>query len=166
MKAWASSVLLLLIASPVLAVHAAATAKDEAAIRKATEDFFAAWNESDVKALVSHWTDDATILNPDGRWTHGKAELEQLFTRQRAANSGTVERLVSLQARFLAADLAWVDVDMTVDHVRGPDGAEMPQVKFHLVGLLQKQGGQWRWSEGRPYPLAPPAAPAAAGKAQ
>jgi len=163
MKALVTVVLMLLLAPAVLAREAAATAQDEGAIRKATEDFFAAWNEGDIKSLVGHWTDDATILNPDGRLAHGKAELEGLFAGQHAAYPGTVEKLASLSVRFLAADLAWVDVDMTVDHMRGPDGAEMPQVKFHLVGLVQKQGGQWRWSEGRPYPLAPPAA---AGKSQ
>lgn len=166
MKALFTAVSMLLLAAAVPAAEAAQApqaAQDEAAIRKATEDFFAAWNRGDIQDLVSHWTDDATILNPDGRLAHGKAEVEGLFAGQHAAYPGTIEKLVSLTARFLAADLAWVDVDMTVDHMRGPDGAEMPQMKFHLVGLVRKQGSQWRWSEGRPYPLAPPAA---AGKSQ
>jgi uncharacterized protein (TIGR02246 family) len=157
-KALATVLLVLLSASPAIAADAVSSGKDVEAIRKSTEDFFAAWNRKDIPSLVSHWTADATVLNPTGSVAHGRAELETMFAEAHAAAGDTVERLVSLSARFLRKDLAWVDVDMTVDNIRGADGATLAQVKYHLVGLVQKVGGQWLWSEGRPYPLIPPPA--------
>lgn len=157
-KALAAVWLVLLPVAPAFAADAVSSGRDAEAIRKATEDFFAAWNRKDVPGLVSHWTADATVLDPTGRAAHGKAELETMFTEAHAAAGDTVERLVSFSARFLRKDLAWVDVDLTVDNVRGADGAAMPQAKYHLVGLVQKVAGQWLWSEGRPYPLMTPPA--------
>jgi len=84
--------------------------------------------------------------------------VEKLFTEAHAGAKGSTETLVSLSARFLQSDLAWVDVDLTVDPGRGPDGAAIPQVRYHLVGLVQKEDGRWLWSEARPYPLVAPVA--------
>jgi uncharacterized protein (TIGR02246 family) len=151
-------VVLLSAAAPAIAADAVTTGKDADAIRKSTEEFFAAWNRKDIPGLVAHWTADATVLDPTGRVAHGRAELEAMFTEAHAAAGDTVERLVSFSARFIRKDLAWVDVDLTVDNARGADGAPMPPVKYHLVGLVQKVGGQWLWSEGRPYPLLSPPA--------
>ena len=160
-KTFAAVSLVLLSAAPAIAADAVSSGRDADAIRKATEDFFAAWNRKDIPGLVSHWTADATVLDPTGRAAHGRAELETMFAEAHAAAGDSVERLASFSARFLRKDLAWVDVDLTVDNVRGADGAAMPQVKYHLVGLVQKVAGQWLWSEGRPYPLLPPPAAAA-----
>src|SRR5260370_9615580 len=143
MKTLAAVLLVLLAAAArTSGADAVATGKDADAIRKATEDFFAAWNRKDIPGLVSHWTADATVLDPTGRAAHGKAELETMFAEAHAAAGDSVERLVSFSARFLRKDLAWVDVDLTADNVRGADGAAMPQVKYHLVGLVQKVAGQ------------------------
>jgi uncharacterized protein (TIGR02246 family) len=163
MKTLATVWLVLLSAAPTIAADAVATGKDAEAIRKSTEDFFAAWNRKDIPGLVSRWTADATLLDPTGRVAHGRAELETMFAEAHAAAGDTVERLVSFSARFIRKDLAWVDVNLTVDNMRGADGAAMPQVKYHLVGLVQKVGGQWLWSEGRPYPLMPLTPPPAGG---
>ena len=131
--------------------------QDEAAIRQTTEAFFDAWNRHDISALVSHWAEDATIINPDGRIAHGRKELKQLFAEARAASPGTSEHLSHIAARFLSPDLAWVDVDLLIR------AADAPDTPFHLVGLVQKKGTAWLWAEGRPYAFMRPVAGAGDG---
>lgn len=151
--------LLLSLAVPALAADAKPTATPDAAIMKTATAFFDAWNKNDVKTMTTFWTDDATLINPLGRKAHGPAEIEKLFTdEQTTVFKGSTAKILDLEVtRTLGSNMVLVDGEMTVDDAHGPDGAALPQMKFHLAAVMVKKGGHWMYAEARPYAFLPPA---------
>lgn len=140
---------------------AASTAKKadtpDAAILKAEQAFFAAWNQHDVKGMAACWADDATLINPAGRAAHGKAEIEKLFADEQSTMfKASTANLVGVKVtRSLGSNMVFCDGDVTVDGALAPDGTAMPQSKVHMAMIMTKKGSSWLMLEGRPYMFVP-----------
>jgi uncharacterized protein (TIGR02246 family) len=162
MKAMLTTALLMTLALPTFAAPASST-KDEEAINQNARAFFAAWNKNDVKGLIAHWTDDATLINPFGRIAHGKAEIEKLFTdEQTTVFKGSTAKIGEVKVHMLKPGLAFTDLDMTIDGAHGADGAALTQLKYHVSTVVEKKGDEWLFLETRPYAFTlPPMAMAA-----
>jgi len=150
----------LLVFSTTSALAATEAKKSEGpdeGITKASQGFFAAWNQHDSKAMASYWADDATLINPMGQMGHGKAEIEKLFAAEqstmfKASTAALVEMKIT---RSLGSNMAFCDGEVTIDGAMGPDGTAMPQMKVHMAGVMKKQGSGWVYLEGRPYMFVP-----------
>ena len=157
MKTIFTAALLMVLAVPAFAADSAKASKDTDAIRNSIGEFFGLWNKNDVKGMITHWADDASLINPMGKAANGKAEIEKLLTEeQTTVFKGSTAKLVSLTAKSITSNIDWIDAEMTVDNAHGPDGAAMPQMKNHIAGLMQKKGGKWLISAARPYSFMTP----------
>jgi uncharacterized protein (TIGR02246 family) len=146
-----------------LTVPARAADDDTAAVKKRTAEFVAAWGKHDPKALAAVWADDGDLINPWGRLATGRAQVEALF-RDEQTGKGPLRdstfRMNSETMRFPAADIAVVDLDLTITGAYAPDGTKAPALEMHAFWVSKKSGGTWSVYSCRPYikqPAAPPA---------
>jgi len=157
MKAILTAALLMVLAVPAFAADGAKEMKLNRAIHDALTEFFDAWNTHDVKAMVTHWARKSSLINPMGKHAKGREEITALFNDEQATTfRQSTAKLASLDAKQVGGSQAWYDAEMTVDNALGPDGKAMPQMKFHIAGLMQKKGGKWLIYAARPYVFLPP----------
>src|ERR1043166_3916446 len=69
----------------LLAIAPAGARESEEAIKDWSEQFVAAWNRDDAKALANLWTEDGDLINPFGRHANGRAQIEQLLESEHTA---------------------------------------------------------------------------------
>jgi uncharacterized protein (TIGR02246 family) len=124
----------------------APTASDEAAIARLIDEMTQAWNRGDAKAYGAHYRDDATFTNVNGTFHIGRAAFdrrhEEVFSD---IFNGTTQAMTIKKLRFIAADVAVVDVDTSIA------GCRATALPFHADGKLYsclmmvmiKQDGTW-----------------------
>ncbi|GEM_PF-2541119 len=135
-------VLLALVLAPVAARAADMKVEDDA-IHKRHDEWVAAWNKHDAKALAAFWVADGDVINPMGRTAKGTAEIEKLFTDEHSgAMAGTTYSGKIVSIRRLG-DVAIVDVDGEVTGMKDADGKEMPPFKHHVTWIATKKDGKW-----------------------
>lgn len=151
------ALLAVLTTSAFAATPAKKAESPDAAISKAMDSFFTAWNQHDVKAMAAVWADDATLINPMGRVAHGKAEIEKVMSDEQGGmfKASTAKMLELKVTRQLGPHMAFCDGEMTVDGAVGPDGAAMPQMKIHMAIIMAKHGSDWVAQDARPYAFIP-----------
>lgn len=130
-------------------------------LQPSLQAFEDAWNRHDPDAMAAAFADDAELINPSGRVARGRSDIVRLFDDEhRGALKGTRLSHRVTGARQVAPGLAFVDEDLTISGLRGPDGQALPDQRVHGAMLLaRQQGGGWQVLEGRPYALLPPGAP-------
>jgi uncharacterized protein (TIGR02246 family) len=135
----------------------------EKEVRAVSDEFAAAWNKDDSKAMAAVWAPDGDLINPFGRWAKGRAEVEKLFTDEHTAlMKGTTYSISNYTARFPSPAVAVVDWDGEIAGMHAPDGSAMPAFKHHVVGVYAKKGNKWWLLAARAMAyLPPPAAPPA-----
>ncbi len=159
MRPFLSAVLLALLATPAFAAGTEKKATGpEAAVVETGGAFFEAWNQHDVKKMVTYWADDATLINPEGQAANGKAEIEKLLSAEQATVfKASTAKLVEMKVtRELGSGLALCDGEMTVDGAVGADGSALPQMKLHLAIIMAKKGSAWVFRDARPYAFIQP----------
>ncbi|MFN8178936.1 MAG: nuclear transport factor 2 family protein [bacterium] len=160
MRGLVNVVLVALLASTAMAAPAEKkmSTGPEAGVNAMGQAFFAAWNQHDVKSMVSHWADDATLINPMGRTAHGKAAIEALLSEEQTTvfKSSTAKLMGLTVTRSLGPSMVLCDGEMTVDGAVAPDGAALPQMKIHLALLAAKRGADWVLQDARPYQFVQP----------
>ncbi len=130
----------------------------EEGLARTHEAFFSAWNKHDIKAMMTCWADDATLINPMGRTAHGKAEVEAVLTDEhntmfKASTATVVDMKVT---RSLGPNMVLFDGTLMLDGAVASDGSAMPQLKFHLTGVAEKRGSNWVFLDARPYQFITP----------
>jgi uncharacterized protein (TIGR02246 family) len=129
----------------------------DAAIRKLYEDFTAAWNRHDPKAMASFWALDGDTTEPDGMTAKGRDEVEKHFaTEQSTAMKNSQLKLTVESVWFLDADVAMVDGTYVVLNALDPNGQPLPPRKGLVSAVLIKEGGTWHVAASRsmiPIPL-------------
>ncbi len=119
-------------------------AADEAANRKLLEQYAAAFNKKDAKALAQIWAEDGEYTSLSGRAAKGRSEIESLF---RDILSGPYKdariQLVAQSVRLLAPDVAMGKATWETSGVLAPDGKERPTMKTVSLSVAAKRGGQW-----------------------
>ncbi len=150
--------LLAVFAALAVGPSMAAAQDDEAAIRKLSSDFFAAWTRHDVKAMAAVFADDADIINPSGRVAKGRAEIEKLLTDEHAGPFKGTSYEATVSLRMVAPGVAVGDWEATVTGMHDASGQALPPFKHHVAAVYVKKSGRWLAAAGRPYAFLPPAA--------
>jgi uncharacterized protein (TIGR02246 family) len=140
---------------------AAPPPSNEAQVRARVDEFAAAWNKHDPTALAYFWSVDGDLINPFGRKAKGLTEIQRLFQDEHnGAMKNSTFTVTAESVRFLAPDLALVDMDSEVAGVAAPDGTTST-IKPHVFSVMRKSGGKWWISSARAFSyLAPPPPPA------
>lgn len=100
-KSIATIVLVLLVLAGRIAAQESSPA-DENAIRGHVDEFVAAWNKGDAKAIAQLATEDIEEVSPDGRHTKGRAAYEKGLANWFASRQGTPRLSVAtVFVRFL-----------------------------------------------------------------
>ena len=124
--------------------------KDEEAIRKLVAEFAAAWNQNDAKAMAMTWTEDGDFIQPGGRVTRGRAEIEKRLAEEHAffyKGSNFVSAIDNI--RFLKRDVAVVDGSWEASGAHAPNGKPLPPLKGLFTLVFVKRKGQWRVASSR-----------------
>jgi uncharacterized protein (TIGR02246 family) len=141
----------LLTASAAVAVLVAAVtyaqagrADDEAAIRRQIDQFAAAWNKADAKAVAQFFADDGDYVSSTGQKGEGRTGIEKVLSEQFAGVfKGATLKTTITAIRFLKPDVAIVNGAFEVSGMKGPDGKELPVRKGLSTNILAKQGDKW-----------------------
>jgi len=148
--------LLILAATLGLSASLASAQDDEAAIRKLSGDFFAAWGRHDVKAMAATFAEDAEIINPFGRVAKGRAAIEKLFTDEHAGPFNGTSYTATVSLRMLAPTVAFGDWTSSVTGMHDAAGKALPVFEHHVAVAYVKKDGHWLTAEARPYAFLPP----------
>ncbi len=145
---------------------------DEEGIKKAFAELSDSWGAGDAKGVASHFTDDATLINPMGMEGHGSnGVLKVVESDLSGMLKGTQQTFDDFSFVWVMPNLALVDCTGNVTGMKKPDGTDAGPMKVHVYSVIVNRGGKgWKARAVRPYAfLMPPsaadasAAPAAAG---
>jgi uncharacterized protein (TIGR02246 family) len=124
------------------------TALDKAAseleIKALNEVFAAGFVNRDAKKRASIWTEDGTLGPPTGGFFRGRAAVEKDFETEVGAVTPTSSMEFSnYQFDFHGQDMAFVDVDITIKDVRGPDGIVRKELPVAVFMVAVRRQGKW-----------------------
>lgn len=117
---------------------------DLASIRRASEEFVAAFNRGDAPAVAALWTEDGDYTDESGRAFAGRAAIEQEYAGFFAAYSGVKIRIVIDSLRLLSHGAAIEDGRAIIEPA--PAGAPATG-KYTAVHV--KVNGKWLMSTVR-----------------
>ena len=127
----------------------------EAAVKKHTADFVAAWTMHDPKAMAALWAEDGDLLDPWGHMGKGRTGVEKIFTDDQTGKGplrDSTFELTGESVRFPTPDVAVDDWEVSISGSYGPDGSKQPApMRFHCTSILKKVGGAWMIYAQRPY---------------
>ena len=134
----------------------ALAAGDEEAIEKRLDEFVAAWDKDDAKAMAAIWAPDGDLINPFGRLAEGRSEVEKLFVDEHASfMQNTTYNVKSRSVRLLGSDAAVFDWDSVILGMKTPDGSDLPPFEHHVTAVLVKKGDTWWIVSARPVSYLP-----------
>ncbi len=146
----------LTLGTTLLAGAALASESAEKAIDGRTEEFLAAWKRDDAAGMAAVFLEDGDIITPFGRRAVGRAEVEKLFQDEHTSFlKGTTLVVGSRAYRFPSRTVAIADWEASIQGIKGPDGAVMPEQKFHATQVWVERRGKWYLMAGRPAFAAP-----------
>ena len=115
---------------------------DEAAIRALETAYDAAWDAGDLQALTAPFTPDATIVDPFGGVSAGRAEIERLLgTLLAGSGRGSTHAGRILGVRFVTGDVALADGEAVIEGLKAPDGGVLPPVVHRFTDVLVRDAG-------------------------
>lgn len=125
------------VAMPLRAAEDAAKAEQEIKARSA--EFAAAWQKHDAALIAAFYTVDGDIVTGNGRVLSGRDGIEETLRDafDNALKDSTYTATVQ-KVKLIKPDVAIVDYDA---ELKGAN-ADEPR-KFHMVGVLVKQGDKW-----------------------
>jgi uncharacterized protein (TIGR02246 family) len=134
-------------------------AKTRAAVEASMNEFAAAWNKHDPKAMSGVWLEDCDIINPFGRKASGRAEIEKLFEEEQGGPmKASTYKVDSSTLRRISGGAVLGDWDCTITGIVGPDGGVVPAFPHHVTGVYVNKGGHWNASSVRAFGFMPPPA--------
>ncbi|MEE9179407.1 MAG: SgcJ/EcaC family oxidoreductase [Vicinamibacteria bacterium] len=140
----------------LLAFSTAIAAGDEEAIQTRLDEFVAAWNHHDAKAMAAIWAPDGDLINPFGRVAKGRPEVEKLFIDEHASfMKGTTYKVTSSSVRVLGSEAAVLDFDAEITGMKAPDGSDRPAFEHHVTIVMVKKDGAWWFVAARPVGYLP-----------
>lgn len=125
--------------------------KDEVTIRELGEAYDIAWNRGDVQALISHFTLDAIVINPQGEVTTGKTEFAKVIAQllRRPFKDSTHKTRIT-RIHFPKKDVAVIDGEATLTLARAEESNELTH---RYTDVMIKEGERWLISDTRAYGL-------------
>src|SRR5262249_25280329 len=105
---------------------------------KRAQDFIAAFNKGDAKAVAAFWMPDATYTDQAGGQTKGRGAIEKLYEKTFTTNKGAKLNLIVTAAKLLSPDVA---LEEGINEVNPADGGRGSAARFSAV--LVKKDGEW-----------------------
>ena len=102
------------------------------------QEFIAAFNQGDAKAVAAFWTPDATYVDQVGREYKGRAAIEQLYEKVFAAREGAKLTIHVTSAKQVSPDVVLED---GITEVTPAEGGPGTAARFSAV--LVKKDGEW-----------------------
>ncbi len=117
---------------------------DSAAIKQCVAAWEDAWNRHDARATAMAYVEDGDFSSTTAIPSHGWKELEahynEIFTTF-LKNAHRTDQVRSI--RFLAPDIASVDIDWQMAGAKTRDGQDAPNRKGLLTWIVTKHDGKW-----------------------
>lgn len=134
-------------------------AADEKAIREAGAAFVRAYDAGDVGAIAALFTEDAEVIDEDGRAVQGRDAIAAHFASTFEANPGETIEIAVESIRFLGHDAAKEDgrAKLVPGKAKARVGSEgeLPGAVAHsgrYTVLYVRQDGRWLQSSVREHP--------------
>lgn len=128
-----------------------------AAIDSRAQEFVAAWNKHDPKAMAAIWTTDCDLVNPFGMKARGRAEIEKLFEAEQGGVMKTTHYTINSESLLKIPGGAVVaDMDSVIDGMTDPTGKALPPFTHHVTMIYVREAGHWRPTVVRAFQLLPP----------
>jgi uncharacterized protein (TIGR02246 family) len=115
------------------------------------QEFIAAFNKGDAKAVAAFWTPDGDYVDEVGHEYKGRAAIEKLYEKVFAANKGAKLTIEVASAKLLSPDVA---VEDGISQVTPADGGPGSVARFSAV--LVKKDGHWFLESVRDSVALPP----------
>src|SRR5260370_20102765 len=104
---------------------------------KRAQEFIAAFEKGDPKAVAAFWTESATYVDENGREFKGRPAIETMYEKFFAKNKGMKLNIIVSSARMVGTDVALEDGITEVT----PAGGGLPSAA-HFAAVLVKKGGE------------------------
>jgi uncharacterized protein (TIGR02246 family) len=105
---------------------------------KRAQEFIAAFDRGDAKAVAAFWLPDAEYTDQVGHQTKGREAIEKLYEKVFAARKGAKLNIIVNSVKQLAPDVALED---GINEVTPADGG--PGTAAHFAAVLVKKDGEW-----------------------
>lgn len=106
---------------------------------------------------ASIWAVDGTVIPPEGGFLQGPGAMQMHFAGQASAITANSRMSFSnYRFRFITPDVAFVDVDITLSDVLGPDGTLHAVLPIVSAFTAVRIAGAWFVQDERAYFKAPP----------
>jgi len=134
-------------------------AADERAIRGLKDTFCKALLSGDARLRASVWTEDGTVVPPQGGLFQGRDVLARHFETERASiTRDSTASFTDYRFRFINRDTALVDATLELRNVLGPDGKVAPRVPIAVTFTAVRKASAWLIQDERAHFSAPAAA--------
>ena len=119
-------------------------AQDEAAIKALNVTFAAAMVAKDSVKRASIWEQEGTLLPPNAGYVTGRLAIEKHFDTEAPEFTADSEASFSnYRFDFVTRNLAFVDADLTVRNILGPDQKLLAVASVKVVFLAERRQGKW-----------------------
>jgi uncharacterized protein (TIGR02246 family) len=118
---------------------------------KRAQEFIAAFNKGDAKALADFWMPDGDYVDQTGRKYQGRAAIEKLYEKAFAARKGAKLAIFPSSLRKVGDNVA---LEEGVTEVIPADGGPSTTAAFSAV--LVKKDGEWYFESVRESIARPP----------
>lgn len=121
-----------------------AKAMEEQAIRDLNDVFARGFLTKNAKLRASIWTEDGTLVPPQGGFFQGLEAIEKDFEQEIPSVTDTSRMTFSnYRFRFITRDVVFVDADIVINNVMGPDGKLHAILPVSMVFTAVRRGGKW-----------------------
>lgn len=129
------------------------TASDEKAVTALTDGFADAYLHKKPEMRAALWTVDGTVAPPPGIviFQSRDAIVKDFTIEADSVTDTTKMKFSNFRIRFIKPDVAFVDADITVNNVMGPDGKLIPLNPIRIIYTAVKQKGKWYFQDVRGY---------------
>ena len=132
---------LLAVALLIVGLAAPQAQSKDPGIQKLADDFAAAWNKGDAKAIAALHTRDAIRIAPDAQVSVGQAAIEKAFAEALTGSyKGSTLVIKSGQERNVTADVVIGSGTWEVTAAQPQPGVPMSGT---YLNTLHRQGGRW-----------------------
>jgi uncharacterized protein (TIGR02246 family) len=105
---------------------------------KRAQEYIAAYNRGEAKAVAAFWMPDAEYTDQDAHQTKGREAIEKLFEKVFAVRKGAKLNIIVTATKLLAPEVAREE---GINEVTPPDGGPGSAARFSAV--LVKKDGEW-----------------------
>jgi uncharacterized protein (TIGR02246 family) len=118
---------------------------------KRAQEFIAAFEAGDAKALAGFWTPEGDYVDDTGRQYKGRAAIEKMYATEFAGRKGMKLAVTVTSARMIGNDVV---LEEGITEVTPPNGG--PPTAGHFTAVLVRKDGVWYFENVRETVATPP----------